>query len=195
MITKQEVETEIARHARSGNMSQVRWLLGEYANVLGIKPKVGHIPLPKPPAIVSIGSRPPNSRPISQPTHQFSQTGDILTAMFSKWEKYLDFSAEEGVSSEDVTAVAKAGEASCLGCSGLAAIMNQWGPDECEKQLDQIIKQVKANAGHFTIKLTGLPISSTPFFETIIKRFVVTAIKQSRKQLEAKQQERLGESL
>lgn len=131
-------------------------------------------PIAPPTPLVSL-DQPNVIRPAPRP---LSTTGDILVTLFSDWSRWIVLTdAEDHSTVEDI---AVAGRSSCLGCQGLATQMNQWGPDECERRADEIIQRIIANAGHFRITLTNLPVSSIPFFSSIIRRFVTTAIGLSR---------------
>jgi len=57
-------------------------------------------------------------------------------------------------------------------CATRIAKMNRWGPDECEKRIDTILRWLKHSAR----------INKVPFFEPAVKLLIRKAIKNSRLQ-------------
>ena len=107
--------------------------------------------------------------------------GTHLERIFAKWSDWIELAPDDQATTDEMNDIAAAGKASCLGCQGLAAQMNGWKPDECERRLDEIVDRITANAGHFRVKLTGQTVGSIPFFKTIIRnRFVLRAISLAR---------------
>lgn len=147
-----------------------------YRKMWGLPSLSGYQCEPITPKTNYVSSLPPN-KPKAPPA---SGPGTNLKELFAGWQRFFGIEAEPELNAETLNDVAAAGVASCVGCKGLESMMNRLGPDECERQIEDIVAKVKGNAAKHKVARLGITADQLPLFEFTIRRLVLRAIRQAR---------------